>query len=103
MMDYLGQEDHRARKKRGKRRRQHTRPILTLKSFVLQEAEAVGREAKIRAAAALSLRVVSLQHDGLAFTGFAVEDRLSEIASAMSAEVTASCGYDVKVAVEAVQ
>ena len=83
--------------------RQNARPILALKSFVLQEAEAVSREAKIRAAAALGLRVVSLQHDGLAFTGFAVEDRLHEIATSMGAEVTASCRYEAAVAVEAIR
>ena len=49
MMAYLSQEDHRARKKKGKRKRRCASPTLTLKSFVLQEAEAVGREAKLRA------------------------------------------------------
>jgi len=78
-------------------------PILTLKSFILQEAEAVGREAKLRAAAVMGLRVVSLQHDGVAFTGFGVAGRQAEIAEAMSREVTAACGYRAVVALEAAQ
>ena len=41
---------------------------------MLQEAEAVGREAKIRAASALGLRVVNLQHDGIVVKGME-EDR----------------------------
>lgn len=103
MMAYLSQEDHRARKKKGKRKRRCASPILTLKSFILQEAEAVGREAKLRAAAVMGLRVVSLQHDGVAFTGFGVADRQVEIAEAMSREVTAACGYRAVVALEAAQ
>ena len=77
MLDYVSQEDCRSGKEKGKRKRKRTPPSLTLKSFVLQEAEAVGREAKIRAASALGLRVVNLQHDGIVVKGME-EDRREE-------------------------
>ena len=44
-------------KKKGKKRRQRSSPTLTLKSYVLQEAETVGRKAKLRTATAMGLRV----------------------------------------------
>jgi len=102
MLDFVSQDDCRSGKKRGKRRRRRTPPSLTLKSFVLQEAEAVGREAKLRAAAALGLRVVSLQHDGVVVTGFE-EGKQDEVAQAMSEAVTVSCGYESKVVLEKVR
>ena len=102
MLDYVSQGDCRSGKRRGKRRRQRTPPAMTLKSFVLQEAEAVGREAKIRAAAALGLRVVNLQHDGVVVTGMA-DDRKEEVARVLSEAVTASCGYESNVTLEKVR
>ena len=69
MLDFVSQEDCRSGKKRGRQKRRRTPPSLTLKSFVLQEAEAVGREAKLRVATAMGLRVVNLQHDGVVVTG----------------------------------
>ena len=74
MMDFMGQPYARARAqptkrgKRGKRRRRNNCPDMTLKSYLLQEAEAVSREAKLAAAAARGLRVVGLQHDGIALS-----------------------------------
>ena len=102
MLEFLEQEDHRGRKKRGKRRRRRTPSSLTLKSFVLQEAEAVGREAKIRAAAAMGLRVVNLQHDGIVVTGVR-EERREVVEDAMSEAVTASCGYEARVTLEKIR
>ena len=102
MLDYVSQGDCRSGKRRGKRRRQRTPPAVTLKSFVLQEAEAVGREAKIRAAAALGLRVVNLQHDGVVVAGMA-DDRKEEVARVLSEAVTASCGYESNVTLEKVR
>ena len=102
MLEFLEQEDHRGRKRRGKRRRRRTPPSLTLKSFVLQEAEAVGREAKIRAAAAMGLRVVNLQHDGIVVTGVR-EERREVVEDAMSEAVTASCGYEARVTLEKIR
>ena len=102
MLEYLGQEDHRERKKKGKRRRRRAPPPLTLKSFVLQEAEAVGREAKIRAAAAMGLRVVNLQHDGIVMMGV-TEGRQEMVEDAMSEAVTTSCGYEARVTLEKIR
>ena len=102
MLEYLGQADHRTRGKKGKQKRRRAQPTLTLKSFVLQEAEAVGREAKIRAATALGLRVVNLQHDGIVVRGV-VEGRHKEVARVMSEAVTAACGYEAGVTVERVR
>ena len=93
---------HRARGKKGKQKRRRAQPTLTLKSFVLQEAEAVGREAKIRAATALGLRVVNLQHDGIVVRGV-VEGRHKDVARVMSEAVTAACGYEAGVTVERVR
>ena len=102
MMEYIGQEDHRERKKKGKQRRRRAPPSLTLKSFVLQEAEAVGREAKIRAAASLGLRVVNLQHDGIVVMGVR-EGRQEVVEDVMSEAVTASCGYEARVTMERIR
>ena len=102
MLDFVSQDDCRSGKKRGKKRRRRTPPSLTLKSFVLQEAEAVGREAKLRAAAALGLRVVNLQHDGVVVTGVE-EGKQDEVAQAMSEAVTVSCGYESRVVLEQVR
>ena len=68
----------------------------TLKSYMLQEAEAASREAKIRWCEQAGVRVVSLQHDGIvAIVGSGEEsDRAAE---GMAREATAACGYSVKV------
>ena len=104
MMDFMGQPDAHAAKrgKRGKRRRRNNCPEMTLKSYLLQEAEAVSREAKLAAAAAGGLRVVGLQHDGIALVG--VHDgEEAEVARRLSAAATAACGYDTAVVVERVR
>ena len=102
MMDYVSQDDCRSGKRRGKKRRRRTPPSLTLKSLVLQEAEAVGREAKLRTATALGLRVVNLQHDGGVVVGIE-EGGEDEVARAVSEAVTASSGYESRVTIEKVR
>ena len=102
MREYLAQQDRRERKKKGKKRRQRSSPTLTLKSYVLQEAEAVGREAKLRTATAMGLRVVSLQHDGVAICGIDL-DATDRVEAAMSEAVTLSCGYRMTVVLERVR
>ena len=47
--------------------RRKKNPALKLKSYLLQEAEAVSRGAKAEWAAGQGVRVVSLQHDGVVF------------------------------------
>ena len=99
MRAFLAQEDPRLWGRR-KRRRKKSRPEMTLKSYVLQEAEAVGREAKITAAPLLGLRVVGLQHDGVAVLG--VKDE-TEVAERMSSAITAASGYVARATVERVR
>ena len=104
MMDFMGQPDARAAKrgKRAKRRRRNNCPDMTLKSYLLQEAEAVSREAKLAAAAVGGLRVVGLQHDGIALVGMR-DGEEADVAGRLSAASTAACGYNTTVVVERVQ
>ena len=68
----------------------------TLKSYMLQEAEAASREAKIKWCERAGVRVVSLQHDGIvAIVG--AGDESDRAAEGMAREATAACGYGVKV------
>ena len=70
---------------------------MTLKSYMLQEAEAASREAKLRWCGEHDVRVISLQHDGVvAMTGESALGR-DAMAEAMSEVATAACGYGVKV------
>ena len=70
---------------------------MTLKSYMLQEAEAASREAKLRWCREHDVRVISLQHDGVvAMTGESALGR-DAMAEAMSEVATAACGYGVKV------
>ena len=68
----------------------------TLKSYMLQEAEAASREAKIKWCEQAGVRVVSLQHDGIVAIVGAGEESDSA-AKGMAREATAACGYGVKV------
>ena len=58
--------------------------------------------AKLAAAAAGGLRVVGLQHDGIALVG-AHDGEEAEVARRLSAAATAACGYDTAVVVERVR
>ena len=75
---------------------------MTLKSYLLQEAEAVSREAKLAAAAVGGLRVVGLQHDGIALVGMR-DGEEAGVAGRLSAASTAACGYTTTVVVERVR
>ena len=56
----------------------------------------------MRAAAALGLRVVNLQHDGIVVMGVE-ESKRGEVEAAMGEAVTGSCGYKVQVTLEKVR
>ena len=69
---------------------------MTLKSYLLQEAEAASREAKFREMEGrASAHVVSLQHVGIVIAGEA-----DGLASALSRAASVACGYEVPVVVE---
>ena len=68
----------------------------TLKSYLLQEAEAASREAKLRWCRENGVRVISLQHDGIVAMVRGSE-RTQQVADSMAASATAACGYGVKV------
>ena len=78
----------------------HAKAPRTAKSFVLQEAEAAARNAKIAWCHAHGKRVISLQHDGILVADI-VPGSEPQTAAALSAAATAQCGYDVKVEVKA--
>ena len=95
MLRFLSQE---ATRRRRKGRRQQ-RPEMTLKSYLLQEAEAASREAKIKEMAGRAgARIVSLQHDGVAIAG-----DTAGLAEALSQAAAAACGYEVPVVVERIE
>jgi hypothetical protein len=101
MMAFICQPDVRSKGKRGKRRRARARPELTLKSYVLQEAEAVSREAKMREAEARGARVVSLQHDGIAILN--VQDGAEgDMARGLGEVASQAVGYSTSVVLERV-
>ena len=72
-------------------------PALRLKSYLLQEAEATSRAAKMAWCAERGLNVVSLQHDGIVID--ALPDGLSadEAAELMSSAASRAAGYEVVV------
>ena len=84
------------RKGRGQRTPKNV--ALTLKSYLLQEAEGVGREAKLRWCSDNGVRVCNLQHDGVGVHMEAAQT--ADAASAMTAAVTQACGYSVEVVVK---
>lgn len=77
--------------------RRKKNPALKLKSYLLQEAEAVSRGAKAEWAAGQGVQVVSLQHDGVVF--HALPDGLTaeEVAEQLSAAASRAAGYEVVV------
>ena len=94
MLAFMSQRGVR-RDKRKSRRKQPYQPGLALQSYLLQEAEAVGREAKLRAARG-GLRAVSLQHDGVSFLGVP-EGGEEAWGKELSVAVTLASGYQVEV------
>ena len=79
---------------------EHTKAPRTAKSFILQEAEATARNAKIAWCDTHGKRVLSLQHDGILVADIAPGSE-PQVAAEMSAAATAACGYNVKVEVKA--
>jgi hypothetical protein len=75
------------------KQRREKRADLTAASYILQEAEATSREAKIKYCVANGIEVLNLQHDGIVV--FDVIDQ--NTADAMGAAATAACGHPVRV------
>ena len=73
---------------------------LRMKSYLLQEAEAVSRAAKIEWCDAHGVQVVSLQHDGGMVASLPEGHTADEVAELMSAAASSHAGYEVIVAAE---
>ena len=69
---------------------------LRWKSYVLQEAEACAREAKMAWAARAGIRVMNLQHDGIV-TGSLGGRQSQEVAQGMQEAASHACGHEVQV------
>ena len=69
----------------------------TLKSYLLQEAEATSREAKIRWCEERGLAVTSLQHDGIFISNLADGMSLGDTEDELSRVATEACGFEVVV------
>ena len=69
---------------------------LRWKSYVLQEAEACAREAKMAWAARAGIRVMNLQHDGIV-TGSLGGRQSQEVARGMQEAASHACGHEVQV------
>ena len=68
----------------------------TLKSYLLQEAEATSREAKLRWGWENRIRIISLQHDGVVAI-VQGNTQTEEVAKGMAAAASVECKFDVKV------
>ena len=79
----VGKQDERSRR-------------MAWKSYVLQEAEAASREAKLRWCQENGVRVINLQHDGVVamVSDLQAQERAAQ---GMAREATARCGFDVTV------
>ena len=82
---------HKPKRENTERKRQNT-----WKSYMLQEAEAASREAKLSWCWQNEVRVVSLQHDGVQVEASGEED-MERIAKGIARAATAACGYTVKI------
>ena len=78
------------------------KPALRAKSYLLQEAEAVSRAAKMRWCREHGVRVVNLQHDGILMESVPDGMTADEAAELMSAAASRAAGYEVVVAAERV-
>ena len=76
--------------------REYKKAGRTAKSYVLQEAEATARNAKVAWCYANGLRVTDLQHDGIMVAGIQPGSEL-DVAAGMEAAAKAACGFDVGV------
>ena len=79
------------------------KPALRMKSYLLQEAEAASRQAKIDWCRTAGVRVTSLQHDGVMVDSLPDGLTADEVAELLSAAASARAGYEVVVAAEAVE
>ena len=68
-------------------------PERTLKSYVLQEAEAISRCEKLRWAESVGRRVVNLQHDGVILRLWRHDDR-GHVEEQLSRLCSAALGYE---------
>ena len=75
-------------------------PKLTWKSYLLQEAEATSREAKIRWCVANGKKVFGLQHDGIVVQSGDDASEETAMAAAMEVAATKEAGYSVKIKAE---
>ena len=73
---------------------------MRVKSYLLQEAEAVSRAAKVAWCEAQGLRVVNLQHDGILVSGLPEGLDPHETAELMSTAAASRAGYEVIVKAE---
>ena len=71
---------------------------LTVKSYLLQEAESTSRLAKVRWCEGRGIQVMSIQHDGIMVK--IGKDRHEEIRDGMSQRASMACGYEVEVVVK---
>ena len=79
-------------------RNQKKRPILRVMSYLLQEAEAVSRNAKIKCwCEANGIEVLNLQHDGVVGYGLPSGKNEHDVAAAMAVAATEACGFEVDV------
>jgi ribonuclease HI len=79
-----GKKDERARR-------------MAWKSYILQEAEAVSREAKLQWSWQHGVRVVNLQHDGIVAMVSGDQQEQERAAQAMAQMATARCGFEVRI------
>ena len=78
-------------KSRFKKKKQGSRK-LTMKSYILQEAEAISREAKILWATNRGIRIMSLQHDGIVMK---VTEDTEKIRVELEKAASSACGYAI--------
>jgi hypothetical protein len=74
----------------------------TTQSYILQEAEAVSRLAKISKCRGLGLRVISLQHDGIATQRVAGGEAPARVAHLLGEAASEAAGYRVVVVDETI-
>ena len=74
----------------------------TTQSYILQEAEAVSRLAKIRKAKDLGLQVINIQHDGIATGRTAGGEPPARVAHLLGEAASAASGYVVIVVDETI-
>ena len=101
VMDYLRQP--RPWRTKRSRRAKREDPRLVLKSYLLQEAEATAREAKVAWFEANDMRVMGMQHDGVLVESEPWDDVFVQMGFDMGVQdqvtraAEEACGFEVKV------